>query len=171
MAKNSIGESISREARMTVLQADSNLNSPSRPQFAQAPAGNNVLHIDDESDSILMHCIANGNPRPRISWSLNNQPLRESEHLHVYDNGTLAISAPIEQDEGNYKCEATNYQGKVSTIAIYRISGKSAQRSCHFKETLMCSLLSLPFISSFLFLPQKTNPTSTNRTNLPSQSK
>lgn len=137
MAKNSIGESISREARMTVLQADSNLNSPLRPQFAQVPAGNNTLHIDDESDFIIMHCIAIGNPQPRISWSLNNQPLHESEHFHVYDNGTLVIPAPIEQDEGNYKCEATNYQGKVSTIAVYSISGKSAQRlcPCHLNET------------------------------------
>lgn len=122
MAKNSIGESISREARMTVLQAD--VDSNSRPQ---APTGSNALHNDDddESDFIVMHCIASENPRPRISWSFNDQPLHDTEHIRVYDNGTLVIPAPIEEDEGTYKCEGTNHQGRLSTIAIYRISGES----------------------------------------------
>lgn len=123
MAKNSIGESISREARMTVLHANADTDSPTRPQFVQDPAGH-VVHADDESDFIVMHCISNENPRPRISWSFNNQPLQSSEHVHIYDNGTLVLHSPIEEDEGNYKCEATNYLGRVSTIVNYRVNGE-----------------------------------------------
>lgn len=124
MAKNSIGESISREARMTVLHANTGNVSPTRPQFVQDPAGH-VLHVDDESDFIMMHCVSNGNPRPTVSWRFNNQPLQQSEHVRIYDNGTLVILSPIDEDEGNYKCEASNYLGRVSTIVNYRINGES----------------------------------------------
>lgn len=127
MAKNSIGESISREARMTI-RTSTNTNEAnsdgeaSRPQFVQVPAGH--VYSNDEADFILMHCTASGIPKPHISWSFNNQPLHENEHVHIYDNGTLVISHPGEEHEGNYKCEATNYLGTVSTVANYKINGK-----------------------------------------------
>lgn len=107
---------------MTVLHADT--DSPTKPQFVQDPAGH-VVHADDESDFVVMHCISNETPRSRFSWSFNNQPLKQSEHVHIYDNGTLVIHSPIEEDEGNYKCEATNYLGRVSTIVNYRVNGES----------------------------------------------
>jgi hypothetical protein len=71
MAKNSIGESISREARITVLEAHSNSNSPSKPQFVEAPPppGDSAIDSADESDYLVMHCIASGNPKPTISWN------------------------------------------------------------------------------------------------------
>jgi hypothetical protein len=129
MAKNSIGESISREARMTVLQAQSNSNSPSRPQFVEPPPGDSAIDNADESDYLVMHCIATGNPQPTISWSFNDQPLLESDHVYIYDNGTLVLHLPEEEHEGNYKCESTNNLGVKSTVAIYRISG---ELSCFF---------------------------------------
>lgn len=140
MAKNSIGESISREARMTVLQAQSNSNSPSRPQFVEAPPplpnGDSAIDNADESDYLVMHCIATGNPQPTISWSFNDQPLHESDHVYIYNNGTLALLLPEEEHEGNYKCESTNNLGVKSTVAIYRISG----------ELLFCLLKNIAFL-------------------------
>jgi Immunoglobulin I-set domain len=117
MAKNSIGESISREARMTVHTSEQ-----ARPHFVQVPAGH--VQSDDESNFIVMHCTASGIPQPHISWSFNSEPLHESERVHIYDNGTLVIHQPEEEDEGNYKCEATNYLGTISTVANYKINGK-----------------------------------------------
>ena len=126
MAKNSIGESISREARMTIRTSsntnEESVDGASRPQFVQVPAGH--VYSNDEADFIVMHCIASGIPQPHISWSFNNQPLHENEHVHIYDNGTLVISHPAEEHEGNYKCEATNYLGTISTVANYKINGK-----------------------------------------------
>lgn len=126
MAKNSIGESISREARMTVRSSSSSTTSTivtdTRPQFVQVPAGH--MYADDESDLIVMHCTASGNPQPHISWTFNNQPLHASERIHIYDNGTLIIHTPTDEDEGDYKCEATNYLGTISTVANYKINGE-----------------------------------------------
>ncbi|CAG9800209.1 unnamed protein product [Chironomus riparius] len=124
MAKNSIGESISREARMTIRTSsntnEESVDEASRPQFVQVPAGH--VYSNDEADFIVMHCIASGIPQPHISWSFNNQPLHENEHVHIYDNGTLVISHPAEEHEGNYKCEATNELGTISTVANYKIN-------------------------------------------------
>ena len=117
MAKNSIGESISREARMTVLHADTN-NEFS--QISQDLEGHISPHVDDELNFIVMHCITN----EKVLWTFNNQPVPESEHVRIYENGTLIINFPIEEDEGNYKCEVTNHVGAVSTIASYKISGE-----------------------------------------------
>ncbi|KAG5677507.1 hypothetical protein PVAND_007263 [Polypedilum vanderplanki] len=129
MAKNTIGESISREARMIVRTPSPHTNeAESRPQFVQVPAGH--IYSDDQSDFIVMHCVAQGNPKPTIAWSFNNHPLLETEHIHIYDNGTLVIHQPNEEDEGSYKCEATNYLGSVSTVANYKINGK--QVDIHF---------------------------------------
>lgn len=132
MARNSVGESISREARMTVrTNANSNhlneasaVSTEAKPQFVQVPAGH-VYYSNDESDFILMHCIASKieNPKPHISWNFNNQQLHENERIHIYENGTLVIHNPIEDDEGNYKCEVTNYLGTKSTVANYKING------------------------------------------------
>lgn len=120
MAKNSMGETISREARMSVRRGES---EPSRPQFVQIPSGH--VFFDEDSDFIVMHCVASGNPRPRISWTFNDQPIRDNtEHIEIHDNGTLVIHSPIEEDEGSYKCEATNYLGSISTVANYKINGE-----------------------------------------------
>lgn len=121
MAKNTLGETISREARMTVRQ--NSLNEPKRPQFVQIPAGH--VFFDEDSDFVIMHCVASGVPQPEISWSFNDQLIRDNtERLHIFDNGTLQIHNPIEEDEGNYRCEAKNYVGSISTVANYKINGK-----------------------------------------------
>lgn len=122
MAYNSMGETISREARMTIRQGSQ--SEPARPQFVQIPAGH--VFFDEESDFIVMHCVATGVPLPHISWTFNDQPLHENtERVLIHDNGTLVIHNPIEEDEGSYKCEATNYLGSISTVANYKINGET----------------------------------------------
>lgn len=106
---------------MTVRRESS---EATRPQFVQIPAGH--VFFDEDSDYIIMHCVATGNPRPQISWTFDDQPLRDNtERVQIHDNGTLVIHNPIEEDEGNYKCEATNYLGSISTVANYRINGET----------------------------------------------
>jgi peroxidase len=108
---------------MIVRASSSNTNeADSRPQFVQVPSGH--VYSDDHADFIVMHCTAQGAPKPQITWTFNDQPLHETEHIHIYDNGTLLIHQPIEEDEGTYKCEATNYLGSVSTVANYKINGE-----------------------------------------------
>lgn len=139
MAKNTIGETISREARMTVRQGAQ--AEPTRPQFVQIPAGH--VFFDEESDYIVMHCVASGVPQPHIQWTFNDQPLHENtERVQIYENGTLVIHNPIEEDEGSYKCEAANYLGTISTVANYKINGKAVVASS-------CLISFSPFFRTF----------------------
>ena len=122
MATNSMGETISEEARMSVVRSDS--NEPSRPQFVQIPAGH--VFFNEESDFIVMHCVASGVPTPQIAWTFNDQPIHENgERIEILTNGTIIIHNPVEEDEGNYRCEASNYLGSISTVANYKINGET----------------------------------------------
>jgi hypothetical protein len=173
MARNSFGETISREARMSVRRGSQ--NEPTRPQFVQIPAGH--VYFDEDSDFIVMHCIASGVPKPQITWTFNGQPIHEhSEHIEIHVNGTLVIHSPIEEDEGNYRCEATNSLGSISTVANYKINGEtmiqlskpetrpislvlpSLETKKLFAKTLRFRFLSFCFLffsSSSCSLPQK----------------
>lgn len=145
MASNSMGETISREARMTVRQGSQ--SEPTRPQFVQIPAGH--VFFDEDSDYIVMHCVATGQPLPHIAWTFNDQPIRaNTERVQIHDNGSLVIHNPIEEDEGSYKCEATNYLGSISTVANYKINGKLIS---HLKSTARVKLSQKLFITLFMF--------------------
>lgn len=106
---------------MTIRPASQ--SEPARPQFVQIPSGH--VFFSEDSDFIVMHCVASGVPQPHIQWSFNDQPIHDNtERVQIYDNGTLVIHSPIEEDQGTYRCEASNYLGTVSTVANYKISGK-----------------------------------------------
>lgn len=106
---------------MTIRPASQ--SEPARPQFVQIPSGH--VFFSEDSDFIVMHCVASGVPQPHIQWSFNDHPLHDNtERVQIYDNGTLVIHSPIEEDEGTYRCEASNYLGTISTVANYKISGK-----------------------------------------------
>lgn len=118
MASNTMGESKSREARMTVHETLP-VQSPSEMQI---PADH--IYYDEEADYIVMHCVAvapSNEQRTRVIWTHNGQVLSASaEHIEIFDNGTLVIHDPIEKDEGNYQCATDN-----STVANYELNGKT----------------------------------------------
>lgn len=148
MAKNTIGETLSKEAKMSLRSSD----EPARPQFVQIPAGHVV--VDDESEFFVMHCTASGAPEPQISWSFNGHPLDDNtDRVHIFENGTMVIHNPIEEDEGTYICEATNYLGSISTVANYKINGKKNVNSYLIANQKLCVPKSQSFLSQYHHVP------------------
>lgn len=142
MAKNTFGETLSKEAKMSLRSSD----EPSRPQFVQIPAGHVV--VDDETEFFVMHCTASGTPEPQISWSFNGHPIQDNtERVHIFENGTIVIYNPIEEDEGTYICEATNYLGSISTVANYKINGKKNANSYLIAKPKICVLIPNLYLS------------------------
>lgn len=71
-----------------------------------------------EGESVVLECIANGNPEPMISWYKDGQRIElNSRVLTHLDGQVLVILTAQLDDEGTYDCEVTNEQGMASQTA------------------------------------------------------
>jgi len=71
-----------------------------------------------EGSAVKLSCEAVGQPPPQISWSFNGEPIVASRK-YVFTTGKhqLTIYPFLEQDVGQYSCEAVNPSGRVKKSA------------------------------------------------------
>ncbi|XP_029464601.1 ADAMTS-like protein 1 isoform X2 [Rhinatrema bivittatum] len=75
--------------------------------------------------SVLLHCEAEGNPKPSISWAKNGEEVKYSNRILLKpDDSALQILAPVEADVGFYTCNATNGLGSDSVSIAVTLAGK-----------------------------------------------
>ncbi|ESO09490.1 hypothetical protein HELRODRAFT_97596 [Helobdella robusta] len=82
-----------------------------RPRF-KIPLPSNLTMR--ESQQLMLHCVATGDPLPTTSWQKNNNPLVSNNRIKVLQNGTLVISQLYMEDFGKYTCNARNVGGVES---------------------------------------------------------
>ncbi|XP_020290650.1 leucine-rich repeats and immunoglobulin-like domains protein 3 isoform X2 [Pseudomyrmex gracilis] len=100
IAQNLAG-SIVANATLTILET---------PYFVK-PMKNKEITV---GGSIVLECMANGTPRPKLSWRKNGNPLQlTNRHFFTADNQLLIIVNAIFTDAGNYECEMSNSLGTV----------------------------------------------------------
>ncbi|XP_041920317.1 immunoglobulin superfamily member 10 isoform X2 [Alosa sapidissima] len=66
-------------------------------------------------DPLYLHCLADGSPRPGVSWTLPGglvltQP-QSTGRYRLMENGTLLIRDTVLHDRGSYHCRARNSAG------------------------------------------------------------
>ncbi|XP_078067464.1 vascular endothelial growth factor receptor kdr-like [Mustelus asterias] len=85
----------------------------------------NLTSMDVNSSSTMsLNCSVSGRPPPRITWYKNEQQiLPASGILLEAGNKTLTIERVRFDDEGEYKCKATNEKGTVETSAYIAVLG------------------------------------------------
>lgn len=76
-----------------------------------------------------------GVPVPEVKWFRDGEEVKPSEHARIESlpDGTnrLIVKAVDLEDQGNYRCEATNTAGSMSSKAPLTVNGKL---QWYFKE-------------------------------------
>eukprot|EP00118_Oscarella_pearsei_P006814 m.31662 g.31662 ORF g.31662 m.31662 type:complete len:152 (+) comp31523_c1_seq8:918-1373(+) len=84
------------------------------PNFTASPAETTLR----TTVSFTISCAATGRPPPVFIWHRDNQTVTTDDRLTIQDSGSLAISSVSLQDDGAYKCTATNREGTISTSTV-----------------------------------------------------
>lgn len=108
--------------------------APRKPT-GEAPRFTTVLSdiVVTESRPVKFICIVIGNPRPKVTWLLDNEPIEDLDtYVTEYrPDGTcsLSIEESFKEDEGEYTCEAVNDFGTARTTAELLLTGKGHNSS------------------------------------------
>ena len=86
--------------------------SLSAPFFLQRPAETTV----NESQTAIMKCIADGNPKPTITWSKLNSSLPTGHHK-IDPSGSLILNDVKHGDAGVFSCSANSLLGNANASA------------------------------------------------------
>ncbi|XP_041051101.1 vascular endothelial growth factor receptor kdr-like isoform X1 [Carcharodon carcharias] len=78
----------------------------------------------NSSSTVILSCDVNGRPPPSITWYKNEQQVLPASGIFLEaGNKTLIIERVRFDDEGEYKCKATNEKGTVETSAYVSVLG------------------------------------------------
>ena len=100
--------------------------SLSAPSLLERPVGIAV----NESQTAMLRCAMDGNPKPKVTWSKLNSTLPFGRHL-VESRGQLIVRDIIKRgDEGVYSCRAESFLGQVSASAKLSVHCKSVFFLC-----------------------------------------
>lgn len=81
------------------------------PSFLKTPEDAHLL----EGGNVSLEVKVDGKPTPTVKWyNEEGDEIPETGHLHCLPDGTLVIDKVILDDEGLYKCVASNEAGDVS---------------------------------------------------------
>ena len=93
--------------------------SISAPSLLQRPVGMTV----NESQTAFLKCTADGNPRPKVTWSKLNSSLPVGRHV-VESSGALIVKDVRPGDDGVYVCRAENLLGQENASAKLTVQCK-----------------------------------------------
>ncbi|XP_067398294.1 hemicentin-2 [Emydura macquarii macquarii] len=92
------------------------------PTFTELP-GDLTL---SRGERLTLGCVTKGNPIPRITWMVNNKPVRAGI-WEQSGQSTLQREAVTKEDGGTYACVAENSVGSVKAVALISVKGSSAE--------------------------------------------
>lgn len=74
--------------------------------------------------TIQLDCVVTGYPRPRFGWYFNSQPLRPSEDVILFPNGTLILQNITSEQSGIYQCLGANEISQKSSFVDVMVKSK-----------------------------------------------
>lgn len=95
-------------------------------------------------EDVVLECLCNGSPKPKIKWMKNNIPIAmSSRHYFTAEDKLLVITETTIDDSGIYKCEITNSVGNKSQEVEVLIMPCNYYYFIYIKVKLFC-LLTFP---------------------------
>ena len=98
--------------------------SISAPSLLQQP----VETIVNESQTVILKCVADGNPTPQVTWYKLNSSLPVGR-FRVSSNAMIVKDVRPE-DDGVYRCRAENLLGSINATAKLLVQCKSDNLPC-----------------------------------------
>ncbi|KAJ8015680.1 hypothetical protein DPEC_G00028620 [Dallia pectoralis] len=138
-ARNHLHRRVMVESALTVKER-------TRPWLSQ-----NLTNMDVNSSSTLtMTCQAYGVPSPEITWYKDNMPLVEGPGITV-KGGTVTIERVKKDDEGVYKCVASNDEGTAGASAVVTVTSDETRANIEV-IILVCTGAAATFLWLMLIL-------------------
>jgi titin len=105
---------------------------PTTPTTEKAPSIVEPLKDQKvrEGQAVAFRCKITGKPAPTVKWQKGDKIIKPSKYFQMVkdgDNYTLKISEAFPEDEGVYKCVATNPAGTVTTQANLKVLAPETQ--------------------------------------------
>ncbi|XP_017340479.1 protogenin B isoform X2 [Ictalurus punctatus] len=117
VATNTASQLRSREAMLTVNSVPG-ARPLMKPQIIAGPQNiSATLH-----QTVVLECVAEGNPRPLVSWSRADSKPIDVFGVKVLGNGNLVISSVKTHHSGVYLCRATTPRTRNFTIAAANLT-------------------------------------------------
>lgn len=118
-----------------VITAPSSSQKPSKPSTPGTDAPPKMIEplqgiIIKEGQSAAFKCKISGKPTPTIQWFKGDKVIKPSKYFQMLKDGetyTLKISEAFPEDEGTYKCVATNSAGQCDLKAPLKVMPPESQ--------------------------------------------
>jgi len=82
--------------------------------------------VVNQNDEVNINVTIKGKPKPEVKWYKDNKPLKDSTKLDIRTRGDshfIVIVSAKTEDQGTYKCEASNKLGKTSKTFDVKVKG------------------------------------------------
>ncbi|XP_055609211.1 neogenin isoform X2 [Uranotaenia lowii] len=90
------------------------------PSFVIVPQPQTVK----EGDTVILDCVANGNPKPTIRWLRNGEEIDMNDldsRFRIIGTGSLQIDSIQDTDAGDYQCRASNSEDSLDASATVQV--------------------------------------------------
>ncbi|CAJ0940729.1 unnamed protein product [Ranitomeya imitator] len=116
------GAVVAKKAATLLTQSSLEAEGFETPQFA--PRFVKVLksRIVTEGQDLVLSCTVHGDPRPEISWLLNDQPIQFARSTYEDQIAQLTVQDALPEDRGVYTCVAQNSCGSSSCKATVTVT-------------------------------------------------
>ena len=117
-----------------VIKSDFLFSDQPPYMFTQQPQGGSP---EVQGNTKVLLCAANGLPRPRYSWTMNEQALTEYTNI---SETSLKIQNIQRGDAGEYQCTASNPHGAVLSNRV------QVHVACEYLEMMIIYCIYIAYI-------------------------